>query len=446
MPFRRRALPLVLASLALAGTALCAAPLKPAPGGSPLWGAIDAEVAKVTPPITEIRHDLHRNPELSNREVKTAAKIAEYLKGLGYEVRTGIAKTGVTALLKGGKPGPLIAVRADIDALPVTEDTDLPFKSTQRTTFLGQEVGVAHACGHDIHTSVQLGVATVLKSIQKDIAGSVLFIFQPAEEGPPPGEEGGADLMLKEGVFTPDKPVAVFGLHTTPVLEVGSIGFTPGPAFAAVDQYRAVIKGKQSHGAMPHLGVDPVVTAAQAILALQTIRSRTLSPLEPSVITVGIVRGGERFNIIPAEVMLEGTVRTYSAEARATVERRMREILGGITQAAGATYELDYRKNAPATVNDRGLVEKVHPLLDKVLGADHVKVVDPTMGGEDFAYFANATPGFYYLLGVLKPGTRSGAWHTPDFRADDSAIPVGIRAMSRLLVDYLSSYGQSSSR
>jgi amidohydrolase len=196
---------------------------------------------------------------------------------------------------------------------------------------------------------------------------------------------------------------------------------------------------------MPHLGIDPVVTAAQAILALQTIRSRTLSPLEPSVITVGIVRGGERFNIIPGEVTLEGTVRTYSADARATVERRMREILGGITQAAGATYELDYKRNAPATINDRALVEKVRPLLEKALGADHVQVVDPTMGAEDFSYFANATPGFYYLLGVLKPGTHSGGWHTPDYRADDSAIPVGIRAMSRLLVDYLTSYGQQPS-
>ncbi len=445
MALPRGAFPLALAFGSLLSVSAWAAPAKgAAPGASPLWAAIDAATERCTAPITDIRHDLHLHPELSNREVRTAGKIADYLKGLGYEVKTGIAKTGVTALLKGGKPGPLIAVRADIDALPVTENTDLPFKSTQRTTFLGQEVGVAHACGHDIHTSVQLGVATVLKSIQKDIPGSILFLFQPAEEGAPPGEEGGADLMLKEGVFTPDKPVAVFGLHTTPTLEVGNVGYTPGPAFAAVDQFRAVIKGKQSHGAMPHLSVDPVVTAAQVILAFQTIRSRTLPPLEPSVITVGIVRGGERFNIIPG-VALEGTVRTYSADARATVERRMREILAGITQAAGGTGELDYKKNAPATINDPALAEKVRPLLERTLGAEHVKVVDPTMGGEDFSYFANATPGFYYLLGVLKPGTHSGAWHTPDYRADDSAIPVGVRAMSRLLVDYLSSYGQQPS-
>jgi amidohydrolase len=419
----------------------------PPPGGrGTLDARIDAEVATVTPAITEIRHQIHLYPELGNREEKTAARVAEYLKGLGYEVKTGIAKTGVTALLKGGKPGPLIAVRADMDALPVTEATDLPFKSTRKDTYLGQEVGVAHACGHDIHTTVQLGVATVLKSMQKDIPGSILFIFQPAEEGPPPGERGGADVMLEEGVFAPDKPVAVFGLHSMPELEVGTIGFTPGPAFAAVDQWHAVIKGKQSHGAAPHQGIDPIVTSAQAILALQTIRSRTLSPIEPSVITVGIVRGGERFNIIPGQVDLEGTVRTYSADARATVEKRMNEIFGGITQAAGATYTLDYKKNAPATINNPALAEKVHPLLDKILGAEKVQVLEPTMGGEDFSYFANATPGFYYRLGVLKPGTTSGGLHTPTFRGDDSAIPVGIRTMSRLLVDYLQTYGSQTSR
>jgi amidohydrolase len=286
----------------------------------------------------------------------------------------------------------------------------------------------------------------VLTALQKDLPGSILFIFQPAEEGPPPGEEGGADLMLKEGLFGKDKPAAIFALHAFPDLEVGQIGYNPGPTMAAVDQFRITIKGKQSHGAYPHQSIDPIVIGAEAVLALQTIRSRNLPPLEPNVITVGIFRGGERFNIIPGEVMLEGTVRTYNENVRNEVERRMREILDGITRANGATFEIDYQRNAPATVNDPALSKAVQPLLERAVGAGNVKIVEPSMGGEDFAYFANEVPGFYYRLGVVKPGTTSGGLHTPTFRADDSAVPVGIRVMSRLLADYLSSYGAQSSR
>ena len=411
-----------------------------APAGSSqnaLDARIDQEAQKVAPRIVELRHRIHQNPELSNRESQTAELVADYLKSIGLEARTGIAKTGVVALLKGGKPGPLIAVRADMDALPVVEQTDFPFKSTKKDTFQGQEVGVAHACGHDIHTSVQLGVATVLAAVRQDLAGSVLFIFQPAEEGPPAGEKGGASLMLEEGLFKQYKPKAVFGLHSFPELNVGEVGFNPGPTMAAVDQFRIKIHGKQSHGAYPHLSIDPIVVGAEAVMALQTIRSRNLSPFEPSVITVGIFRGGERFNIIPGEVMLEGTVRTYNPAVRAEVERRMREILDGVTKANGATFELEYQKNAPATVNNPALSQEVRPLLERALGAGNVKIVEPSMGGEDFAYFADEVPGFYYRLGVLKPGTTSGGLHTPTFRGDDGAVPVGIRAMSRLLVDYL---------
>jgi amidohydrolase len=425
-----------LALTALSGPAVSA--VNPS-AASPLDARIDQEAQKVAPQIVELRHRIHQNPELSNRESQTAETVATYLRGLGLEARTGIAKTGVVALLKGGKPGPLIAVRADMDALPVVEQTDFPFKSTKKDTLQGQEVGVAHACGHDIHTTVQLGVAAVLASIRQDLPGSVLFIFQPAEEGPPAGEKGGASLMLEEGLFKKEKPKAVFALHSFPELAVGEIGFNPGPTMAAVDQFRIRIKGKQSHGAYPHLSVDPIVTGAEAVVALQTIRSRNLSPFEPSVITVGIFRGGERFNIIPGEVALEGTVRTYSAEVRATIERRMREILDGITRANGASFEMEYQKNAPATVNDPALAREVQPLLDRILGPDHVKLVEPSMGGEDFAYFADEVPGFYYRLGVLKPGTTSGGLHTPTFRGDDGAVPVGIRVMSRLLVDYLAS-------
>ena len=439
MPLRPMTARLVLAALTLSAWPAVAQEA----GG--LAARIEREVERVTPQIVELRHKIHQNPELSNRETETAALVAAHLRSLGLEPRTGIAKTGVVALLKGGKPGPLIAVRADMDALPVTEQTDLPFRSTKRDTFLGQEVGVAHACGHDVHTSALLGVATVLAAVRQDLPGSVLFIFQPAEEGPPPGEEGGAELMLEEGVFKDAKPVAAFALHSFPDLEVGQIGFNAGPTYAAVDQFRIKIRGKQSHGAYPHQGIDPIVVGSEAVLALQTLRSRFLPPLEPSVITVGIFRGGERFNIIPGEVMLEGTVRTYKETVRDEVERRMREMLDGITRANGATFELEYQRNAPATVNDPALTQTVQPLLEKILGAENVKIVEPTMGGEDFAYFANVVPGFYYRLGVLKPGTTSGGLHTPNFRADDGAVPVGIRVMSRLLADYLSTYGNKVS-
>jgi amidohydrolase len=424
--------------------ALLAAPALAQDLAQDLGSRIDREVERVAPAMIDIRHRLHQNPELSNRETQTAALVAEHLRKLGLEVRTGVAKTGVLAILRGGRPGPRIAVRADIDALPVTEATDFPFRSTKRDTFLGQEVGVAHACGHDIHTSSLLGVATVLTALRDQIPGTIQFIFQPAEEGPPAGERGGAELMLAEGAFT-EKPEAVFALHSFPDLPVGQVGYNPGPTMAAVDQFTARVKGKQAHGAYPHLSVDPVVLAAQAILALQTIRSRTLSAFEPSVVTVGIVRGGERFNIIPAEVLLEGTVRTYSDEARATVERRMREILDGITRAGGGSFDLDYKKNAPATVNDPALTETVRPLLERSVGADNVKVVEPSMAGEDFAYFANQVPGFFFRLGVVQPGTTSGGLHTPTFRADDSAVPVGMRIMARLLVDYLTLSNQNRS-
>ncbi|MGD8817912.1 MAG: amidohydrolase, partial [Acidobacteriota bacterium] len=349
---------------------------------------------------------------------------------------------GVVGILEGGRPGPVVAVRADMDALPVTEDTPYPFASTKRTTYLGQEVGVMHACGHDVHTAVQLGVASVLASMRDQIPGTVKFIFQPAEEGPPPGEEGGADLMVREGVLENPRPQAIFGLHTFSELDVGTIGFTVGPALAAVDHFRIEIRGKQAHGAQPHLSVDPVVMAAQAVTALQTIRSRNIYALEPSVITVGIIHGGERFNIIPAEVHLEGTVRTYSPEVRDTVERRMGEILAGVTAAGGGSYELDYERGAPATINDPELAAMMSPTISRLIGEGDFVELDPTMGGEDFAYYALEVPGFFFRLGQVAPGTTSGGHHTPTFQADDSSIPVGMRVMSTLLLDYLTQASQ----
>jgi amidohydrolase len=417
---------------------LAAAVLLAAPGLRAQDPSIDAAVDRVAAEIIELRHRIHQNPELGNREVQTAALVAAHLRALGFDsVTEKVGHTGVVGLLKGGLPGDVIAIRADMDALPVTEDTGYPFASTVRAEYLGQEVGVMHACGHDIHTAVQLGVASVLASMRAQIPGTVKFIFQPAEEGPPPGEEGGAELMVQEGVLANPKPSAIFGLHAFAQMDVGTLGYTPGPALAAVDHFKARIIGKQSHGAAPHLGVDPVVMAAQAVIALQTIRSRTLSPLAPSVVTVGIVRGGTRFNIIPNEVLLEGTVRTYDAGVRDTIERRMGEILAGITSAGGGEHDLVYDRGTPATINDLALTDQMAPSLAKVVGRDKVTILEPTMGGEDFAYFANEVPGFFFRLGMVKPGETSGDHHTPTFRADDSSIPIGMKAMATLVLDYL---------
>ncbi len=409
-----------------------------APANSPAQSnRIDEAVERFAPATIEMRHQIHRNPELGNREFQTASLVADHLRSLGFEVQTGVAHTGVVGILRGGRPGPTVAVRADMDALPVTEDTPYPFRSTVRTTYLGQDVGVSHACGHDVHTAVQIGVASVLASMRDDIPGTIKFIFQPAEEGPPPGEEGGADLMVEEGVLENPTPSAIFGLHTFADMEVGRVGYTPGPALAAVDHFRIDIKGQQTHGAHPHLGIDPIVIAAQAVSALQTIRSRNLHPLEPSVVTVGIIRGGTRFNIIPDAVHLEGTVRTYNPEVRDAVERRMGEILDGITRAGGGSYTLDYERGSPATINDIALTESMVPTLERVMSAARVDELEPTMGGEDFSYFANEVPGFFFRLGMVKPGTTSGGHHTPDFQADDASVPIGMRVMTNLLLDYL---------
>lgn len=398
---------------------------------------------RVAPKITDIRHTIHANPELGNREVETAKLIADQLRSLGIETRTGVARTGVVGILRGGKPGPVVAVRADMDALPVTEDTDLPFRSTKRGTYLGKDVGLAHACGHDIHVSVQLGVATVLAGMRDQLPGTVIFIFQPAEEGPFP-EDGvsGAEAMLAQGVFDNPKPSAVFGLHTYPQLEVGKIGYTPGPEFAQGDRFVIKVKGRQAHGAQPNLSVDPVVTAAQVVVALQTIRSRNVSPLAPSVVTIGKISGGERHNIIPSEVEMIGTVRTFEPETQALIKRRMREIVDGVTKAAGATFELDYQEGSSPLVNDTTLALRGAAAINRELGAGVARVVEPTTGGEDFALLAKRVPGFFFFLGTTKPGTTSGGWHTPTYRGDDGAIPVGVRAMSAVILDYLGRGGR----
>ncbi len=399
--------------------------------------AVAAAVERLVPRITEIRHQIHQNPELSNREFKTAEMVAAHLRELGMEVKTGIAHTGVVGVLRGGRPGPVVAVRADMDALPVTEESPFPWKSTVRAEYLGKEVGVSHACGHDVHTAVQMGVASVLAPMREQIPGTILFVFQPAEEGAPPGELGGAKLMLDEGVFNELRPTAIFGLHTFAHMEVGRVGYTPGPAMAASDRFIVRIKGRQAHGASPQLAIDPIVMASQAVLALQTIRSRNLSPFEPSVVTVGLIRGGERNNIIPEMVEMHGTVRTFDPAVQDVVERRMREILDGVTRAGGGTYEMQYDRITPVTVNQRELAARMRPTMERLMGRENVVEVPPTTGAEDFAFFANAVPGFYYRLGTVNPALGSGDHHTPTFKADDASISIGMRVMSALLLDYL---------
>jgi amidohydrolase len=409
----------------------------------------DAEVRSATerilPKLIAVRHDLHRHPELGNRETRTAGVVARELRRLGLEVQTGVAKTGVVAVLRGGRPGRVIGVRADMDALPVTEQTDLPFKSVETTTYLGRETGVSHACGHDIHVTVALGVAEVLSGSRSRMPGSVVFYFQPAEEGPPKGEEGGAKLMIAQGVLRDPKPDFIFALHANgdPPDEagewerVGKISYTPGPQYAASTAWSARVIGRQAHGASPHLGVDAIVTASQIVNGLQTIRSRTLSPFEPAVVTVGVFQGGDRRNIIAGEVRLEGTVRAFNDSTTALIKARMQKIFAGEAAAAGAKFELTFEETIPVTVNDTMLARRSHPVLERTVGAENVGIVEPETGAEDFSYFAREIPSFYFKLGAVRPGNTSGGHHTPTFRADDEAIPVGVRAMTGVVLEAL---------
>jgi amidohydrolase len=398
----------------------------------------DTIIDRIVPAIIGVRHDIHQNPELGNREFRTADRVATHLRELGLEVRTGIAHTGVVGILRGGRPGPVVAVRADMDALPVTEETGYPFASTVRTTYGGLDVGVMHACGHDIHVAVQLGLASVLAATRDDLAGTVMFIFQPAEEGAPPGEEGGARLMLEEGLFDILRPDAIFGFHAAGQLDVGRATWRAGPIYAASDRWTVTLLGRQAHGAAPQLAVDPTVMAAEAVLALQTIRARNIDPMDPAVVSVGIMRGGERNNIIPMEVYLEGTARTFDEGVRDLVERRMGAIFHGVAATHGGTADFLYDRGYPVTVNDHALTESMVPSLTRALGEANVAEARPNTAAEDFSYFANEVPGFYFSLGTQKPGTQSGGHHTPTFMADDTAIPIGIRAMTALVTDYLS--------
>lgn len=387
--------------------------------------------------IIALRHTIHQHPELSNREFKTAALVADYLRSLDIDVQTGIAHTGVIGILRGELPGKTVAVRADMDALPITEQTTYSFRSTDTTTYNDKTTGVMHACGHDIHTSVVMGTAAILARQRKDLKGTVVFIFQPAEEGTPPGEKGGADLMLEEGLFKKFHPDAVLGIHSNPDLEVGQIGYTPGATNAASNHFTIRIKGKSAHAASPELAVDPVVIASQVVLALQTIRSRNLSPYEPNVVTVAQIHGGVRNNIIPAEVELGGTVRLLNPRLQDEVEKRFREILEGTTHASRGSYTLDYTRDAPVNMGDSALQLRMLPVMEQVVGKNNVKLIRPYMAADDFAYFAQQAPSLFFSLGTTRKGTVSGGLHTSTFMGDDAAIAVGIRTMTALLTSFL---------
>jgi amidohydrolase len=336
----------------------------------------------------------------------------------------------VTALLVGGKPGPVVAVRADMDALPIQEVNDVPYKS--------QTPGVKHACGHDVHTTVELGVAEVLSKMREEVRGTVKFIFQPAEEGAPAGEEGGAKLMIKEGALEAPRPQAIFGLHTDPNLQAGQVGYHSGPAMASSDTFAITVRGKSSHGAQPQLGVDAVVVAAQCVLALQNIRSRRIDPLEPLVITVGTIQGGDRFNVIAGEVKMTGTMRTFSDAVRERSIALMRETLQNVTAAYGATFELNLGDSNFVTYNEPALVEETLPTIRRVVGPANALAIKPFMPAEDFSSFQKVVPGFYYFLGVgnRERGITAG-WHTPNFDVDEESLVVGVKVMSNVLLDYL---------
>ncbi len=399
---------------------------------------LDMHAAAFESDVIDWRRDIHANPELSNREFRTAALVADHLRSLGMEVRTEVAHTGVIGFLEGGKPGPVVALRADMDALPVTEMVDLPFASKVRTTYNGMEVGVMHACGHDNHVAILMGVASVMAAMKDDLPGSVKFIFQPAEEGAPAGEEGGADLMLREGAFENPRPEVVFGLHVWPN-RVGEISYLPGPFMASSDAMHIKVTGRQTHGAVPWGGVDPIVVASQIVLGLQTIASRQLDvTATPSIITIGTFHGGVRSNIIPDEVELSGTIRTFLPEVRQDIERRIRHTVEHIAASAGATAEVQINYGYPVTVNDPELTMQMLPSLERV--SDSVKQTAKITGAEDFSYFANEVPGLFIFLGVAPPDADLATVprnHSPYFFADEAALLTGVRALASLAIDYM---------
>lgn len=402
-------------------------------------GAATALQAK----LVDWRRDIHQHPELGNRETRTAAKVAEHLRSLGLEPKTGIAHTGVTAVLKGARPGPRIALRADMDALPVTEQTGLPFASTATATYSGQTTGVMHACGHDAHVAILMGVAEALVGMREQLAGEVLFVFQPAEEGPPDGEDGGASMMLAEGIFRDFKPDAVFGLHVFSTLQAGQLGLRGGPLMAASDRFHIKVIGRQTHGSRPWGGIDPIVAAADIVGTAQSIVSRRTNISElPAVVSFGAIDGGIRYNIIPDSVELVGTIRTFDEDVRSDIFADLKNVAEHVSAAHGATVEAkvpDATGN-PVTVNDPALTARLLPSLQAVAGTDNVIETPLNMGAEDFAYYAREVPAMFFFVGATPQGQdpmTAPSNHSPQFDVDESALDLGLRAMLQVSLDFL---------
>lgn len=402
---------------------------------------IDAQAAEINEQVIEWRRDYHQFPELSNREYKTAEKIAAHLTKLGLQVETGIAITGVVGLLDTGRPGPTIGLRADIDALPVTERAAIPFASKERSTYLGQDIGVMHACGHDTHIAMLLGAAEILVKLKDQLNGKIVFVFQPAEEGAPPGEEGGAKLMVKEGLIEKYGIEVMFGQHINSMTPVGKIKYKVGGIMAAADRFVIKVKGKQSHGSMPWAGIDPVTAAAQIIQGLNNIVARQSElTKEPVVISVGKISGGQRNNIIPEEVEMIGTIRTLDVEMQDIVHEKIRKTAMFIAESSGATAEVTIDKYAPVTYNDPLLTRKMIGTLYKAAGEDNVQVIPAVTGAEDFSFFAEKIPSLYFFTGGQSPEAKPEEvypHHTPDFFIDERGLITGVKAMSYLAVDYL---------
>ena len=407
--------------------------------------AVSEAVARILPRVVAWRRDFHNHPELGNREVRTAKIVADHLRSLGFdEVREKVAHTGVVGVLKGGLDGPVVALRADMDALPVTEEVDVPFKSTVRTEWNGQACGVMHACGHDAHTAILMGVAEVLAKLRDRIPGTVKLIFQPAEETPPIGENGGARMMVEQGCLESPKVGAIFGLHVTSIHTTGKIGYRSGPLMASADDFRVFVRGTQTHAAMPWRGVDPIVVSSQIVLGLQTVVARRMNiTKEPSVVTVGVFQGGVRHNIIPDEVKLEGTIRTFDEAQRDEIHEHVKRISEMIAASGGAKATVHIHRWYDVTVNHPELTEWAAPTLARVAGEANVGIIDKVCGAEDFSFYQKEVPGFFYFMGCTPPERDSGTAapnHSPRFYVDENCLPLGVRTLCALALDWLAAH------
>jgi amidohydrolase len=403
--------------------------------------AIAEEARAVEADVIAWRRDIHQHPELSNRETRTATLVAEHLQSLGIEVQTGIAHTGVVGILRGGHPGPVVALRADMDALPVVERTGLPFASQVRTTYEGQDVGVMHACGHDAHVAILMGAATVLAGMREQLPGTVKFVFQPAEEGAPVGEDGGAGMMVREGVLKNPDVDAIFGLHVSQADAVGEASYRPRGAMASAQRFDITVRGRQTHGAQPWAGVDPIVAAAQIVTALQTIVSRRVDVTRaPAVVTVGTFQAGVRNNIVPDEAKLSGTIRTFDPAMKQTIHGEVERIAKSVAESMGATAEVVIEPGVPVTFNDEALTSAMLPTLQSIYGSGNVRIAEPITGAEDFAFFQEQVPGLFFFVGGRSkdvPAAQAVPNHSPLFDIDEAALVQGVEVMSRMAVDFL---------